>query len=130
MKTITIATIIDVAGALATNSLDGSIYLVDDNKRGGSELLGTPQLKTKVRKGDQLMWVIVPLEVEAYSTISHIDIDHKYIKPEQRYFPNSDVTYWIGIVKKVPDCLEYSLSFLLGDSNDAMTPDAKPALIN
>ncbi|WP_075602924.1 hypothetical protein [Saccharicrinis aurantiacus] len=131
MKTITIVSVVDVVGALTTDSLENNIYLLDNNKNGGSSELATETLKTKVNKGDTLLWTIMPMEPESYSAIANIEIDKAVCEPKQLTYEGSDVTYWSATIKK--DFIEapYSIHFKLGNKEHVVKPNknSRPALI-
>jgi len=84
-KTITIASVIDVVGALATDSLSGQVYFTDTEKASGSTGHGTENLKTMVSVGDVLVWTVTFLECEAYAAIDEIIIDKKYSNHKRRF---------------------------------------------
>jgi hypothetical protein len=133
MQTIAIVSVVDVAGALAADTLTGSIYLMDNNKANGSTDEGSEFLKTKVRKGDQLVWVSVPLECEAYVSITAVEIDEKYREycdPAKGVYPDTNVVYWLGEIKKDLDVtIPYNLKFRVGSHRDDMTTTTPPSLI-
>ncbi|MFZ1026074.1 MAG: hypothetical protein WAN66_07630 [Limnoraphis robusta] len=113
-KTITIASVIDVVGALATDSLNGQVYFMDSNKANGSTEQGTENLKTMVQKGDRLVWTVIFLECEAYAAIDDIIIDKDYCEPKKEFYEGTDVSYWIGTVKKDVTMTRYSVKFQVG----------------
>ena len=128
-KIIQIVILVDVVGALATRSLEGNLYMVDSNKAGGSQQEGTAALKTKVAEGDELQWIVSPLNPESFAAISGIDIPQEYCEPEKRYFPDSDIAYWIGTVKKdVSGEVAYSITLELGTTPVPLVSGG-PALI-
>jgi hypothetical protein len=133
METIAIVSVVDVAAALAADTLTGSVYLMDNNKANGSTDEGSEVLKTKVRKGDQLVWVCVPLECEAHVNITGVEIDNKYREycdPTQAVYPGTNVVYWHGEIKKDLDVtIPYHLKFQLGSHNGDMAMTAFPSLI-
>jgi hypothetical protein len=133
MQTIAIVSVVDVAGALASDTLTGSIYLMDNNKANGSTDEGSEVLKTKVRKGDQLVWVCVPLECEAYISITAVEIDRKYREycdPTKGVYPETNVVYWLGEIKKDLDVtIPYNLKFKLGSHRDEMATTTSPSLV-
>jgi hypothetical protein len=133
MQTIAIVSVVDVVGALADDTLTGSIYLIDDNKANGSTDEGSEVLKTKVKKGDQLVWVCVPLECEAYVSITGVEIDEKYREycdPKKAVYPGTNVVYWLGeITKELDVIIPYNLKFKLGSHKDDMATTASPSLI-
>lgn len=128
-KTITISALVDVVGALAAESLQNSIYLTDNNKLNGSTDEGTEVLKTKVKKGDQLMWTSMSLEPEAYASITGIIIDSEYCEPEQRPYVGSDITFWIGTVKKDLEAVPYKIKIKVGNRQLELTTPNSPSLI-
>jgi hypothetical protein len=128
-KTVTIVTVIDIVGALTTRSLDGVTFLFDDNRRFGSDGLGTASLRTKVRAGDTLVWTTFPLEVEAFVGISEVVIAPAICKPERRRFPGSDIIYWQAIVLDCSDEVPYQIKYFVGDDQTVMSPTRSPFLI-
>lgn len=126
---ITIMTFINVIGALARNTLTDNLYMIDSNKANGSQDLGTGVLKTKVKMGDQLLWTVMPIEPEAFGSITGIIIDSDFCEPEQKYFPGSDVTYWQGTVKKDLQSVPYNLKMRVGTRDQELTTTEAPSLI-
>jgi hypothetical protein len=92
--------VIDVVGALATDSLDGQVYFMDTNKTEGSTGQGTDILRTVVSDGYRLVWTVIFLEREAYAAIDEIIIDPEYCEVEKKVYEGTDVSYWVGTVKK------------------------------
>lgn len=127
-KTISILVIVDVVGALASDTLDGNIYLIDNNQKNGSTDEGTDQLKTQVEVGDKILWNILPLEPEAFATVSDIVIDPEYCKVEKKKYQESDIMYWLGTVKKQPKVLPYKLRIKLGTQENAFESEAPMGL--
>jgi hypothetical protein len=113
-KTITIASVIDVVGSLATDSLEGQVYCIDTNKANGSSGQGTDHLRTVVRKGDRLVWTVIFLECEAYAAIDDIIIDSDCCKPEQLFYDGTDVSYWTAVIDKDVASVPYSIKFRIG----------------
>jgi hypothetical protein len=128
-KTTTITSVIDVVGALATDSLDGQVYFMDTNKENGSKEQGTDQLKTMVSKGDRLVWIITPLECEAYAAIEDITIDISYCKPERNFYDGTNISYWVGTVKKNVSLLPYSIKFKVGTRDEPIATTSSLCLI-
>jgi hypothetical protein len=121
-RPISITAVVDCVGALAAQDLHGSLYLYDTNKAGGSTGFGTDQLRTPVRGGDQLLWTALALECEAFVSIDAVVIDADICVPERKVFPGTDVSYWIGTVKKdAAEPVPYQLSFLLGTRTEPIT---------
>jgi len=124
-RTISIIVIVDVVGALASGSLKDNIYFIDNNRKRGSEKEGTGELKTKVEMGDHLIWNILPLEPEAFSQLVDIVIDPEYVEKRILTFKDSDITGWVGEVRKSPDILPYQLVLKLGNEHqEFITPDS------
>jgi hypothetical protein len=119
-KTITIASVIDVVGALATDSLKGEVYFTDTEKANGSTGHGTDSLKTMVAAGDRLVWTVTFLECEAYAAIDEIIIDEKYCEPEKKVYEGTDVSYWSGIVKKNVSLVPYTIKFKVGTRDESI----------
>lgn len=129
-RPISITAVVDCASALATGSLSRNLYLYDTNKSAGSSGHGTEELRTRVSRGDQLIWNAMALECEAYVAIDSIGIDPGVCEPERRLFPGSDIAYWIGTVKSelhVP--VDYRIAFRLGTRSTAFGTIVSPALI-
>lgn len=124
-KTITIAAVIDAVGALATDSLSGQVYFMDTNKSNGSSGQGTESLKTVVEPGDRLVWTVTSLECEAYGAIDEIIIDKDYCEPEKKIYDGTDVSYWVGTVKKDLTMTPYTIKFKVGTRAESI-PTASP----
>lgn len=126
---VAINTLIDVLGALASDTMENNIYLVDSNKAQGSTQLGTGQLHSSVQVGDIVRWTVESLEPEAFATITAIEIDSSVIDVTMMTYPGSDVTYWQGKVKKKFETLPYQLQVLLGTQTKPMQADTGMALV-
>ena len=129
MKVISIISVIDVVGALATDSLDGNFYLMDSNKAYGSTFQGTQNLKTLVKLGDKLVWNVQPLECEAFASIADIIIDKDICEPKKKLYGGTDVNYWVGIVKKDVEHVPYKIAFKVGIKKEPMVSDTGCSLI-
>lgn len=129
MATITIVTVIDVVGALATESIKGNIYLMDTNKQNGSWGQGTENLRTVAEKGDKLVWTVQSLECEAYASIEDILIDPEYCEPKKETYEGTDVTYWVGTIKKDIKAIPYQTRFRLGTREEPMANPSSPFLV-
>ncbi|WP_406509077.1 hypothetical protein [Streptomyces sp. NBC_00212] len=128
-RPISITAVVDCVGALASHSVHGHLYLYDTNKAGGSTGFGTEELRTKVKRGDQLLWNVLALECEAFVSIDDIVIDKDVIEPERKIYPGTDVAYWIGTVKKDDvQSVPYQIRFRVGTSTDPITTTLSPAL--
>ncbi|MFE4858318.1 hypothetical protein [Streptomyces sp. NPDC056670] len=128
-RPISITAVVDCVGALASHSVHGHLYLYDTNKAGGSTGFGTEELRTKVRRGDKLLWNVLALECEAFVSIDDIVIDRAVVEPERRTYPGTDVAYWIGTVKRdaVLDT-PYRIKFRVGTRSEPITTTLSPAL--
>jgi hypothetical protein len=71
-RIITIFGIIDIAQALADNSLNNNIYWLDNNKAAGSQFHGTDHLRTAINKGNLVQWFVYGLQVETSADIASI----------------------------------------------------------
>ncbi|MFD0415041.1 hypothetical protein [Streptomyces sp. NPDC127108] len=129
-RPISITAVVDCVGALATGSVHGNLYLYDTNKAGGSTGLGTEELRTRVRRGDQILWSVLVLECEAYAAIDEVLIDPDVCEPVRKVYPGTDIAYWIGTVKKddVQD-LSYQIRFKFGSRDEPITSTLSPSLV-
>ncbi|HYC92036.1 MAG TPA: hypothetical protein VEO54_22680 [Thermoanaerobaculia bacterium] len=127
-----IIVVVDVVAALATESVDGAVWLVDSNKIGGSTGQGTSRLQTAIRKGDELVWTVMSLECEAFAAIHTIDIDSAYCEVKQGFYPGTDIGYWLGTIKKDPGELlvPYNIELILGSrtAHMSLSPSNLPAI--
>lgn len=128
-KTITIATVIDVVGALATDSLVGQVYFMDTEKASGSTGHGTESLKTMVSQEDVLVWTVIFLECEAYAAIDQIIIDNDYCEPEKKVYEGTDVSYWTAKVKKNVQSIPYTIKFKVGTRAEPISTAAPLYLV-
>ena len=128
-KTITIASVIDVVGALANDSLSGQVYFMDTNKANGSTHQGTENLRTVVKKGDRLVWTVIFLECEAYVAIDDIIIDKDCCEPKKEFYEGTDVSYWVGTVKKDVTITPYSVKFKVGTRAEPIATDSSLCLV-
>lgn len=129
-RPISITAVVDCVGALASLSTRGHLYLYDTNKAGGSTGFGTEELKTKVKGGDQLLWTVLALECEAYLSIDDIVIDKEVCEPQRKVYPGTDVSYWIGTVKKDGvGVIPYQIKFKLGTKSEPVTTALSPTLV-
>lgn len=129
-RPISITAVVDPVAAMASGTLRGSVYLCDTNKNEGSTGLGTEQLRTRVRKGDQLLWNVIPLECETYTAIAGILIDRQICEPEQKVYPGTDISYWSATVKQdITEPVPYRIQFRLGTRAEPITTELSPALV-
>jgi hypothetical protein len=126
---ISIKAIIDVVKALTSGTLSDSVHLFDDNRRGGSSNQGTYRLATAVKKGDQILWTIAPLECEAYAEITAITLPPDICEVTRQTYPGTSIAYWIGTVKETVEDLPYSITMNLGHAGFSLTSDYGPRLI-
>ncbi len=129
MKIITIMSVVDVLETLARDTVNDSVYLMDNNVDFGSTDQGKPTLKTKVAKGDRLVWQIMPLEIDSFVGIDGIEIDKTVCDPEKQEYPGTNVALWTGTIKKTPESTSYSIHYKVGSREGAMSPEHKPSLI-
>lgn len=125
-----ITAVVDPVAALASRDASGNVYLYDTRKKEGSAGFGTEGLRTRVRKGDQLLWNVVPLECETYVAIDGIEIDSQVCVPERHVYPGTDIVYWSGtVLKDVEGAVHYQISFRMGTLDTPITTSAAPALV-
>lgn len=129
-RPVTITSVVDPVAALASGSLDDSLYLYDTNRTAGSTGFGTPELRTRVRKGDTLLWNAIPLECETYVAIVGVDIDSRIAEPVRKVYPGTDIAFWTATVKRdLTGPVPYRLSFLLGAVAEPFAAEASPSLV-
>ncbi|MGR9051201.1 MAG: hypothetical protein ACU84J_00990 [Gammaproteobacteria bacterium] len=109
--------------------MSGSIYFLDTNKGAGSTGQGTENLQTVVAKGDRVVWTVIFLECEAYAAIDEIVIDKDFCEPEKKTYEGTDVSYWVGTVKKDVKYLPYSVKFRLGTRDEPIATAPSLALV-
>ena len=128
-RPVTITAVVDPVAALASENLDDNVYFYDTNKAAGSTGFGTPELHSRVRKGDTLLWNVIPLECETYVSLSDIEIDPQIAEPTQNVYPGTDIVFWTAEVKQdLTEPVPYRVSFLLGTVSTPFSPTARPAL--
>lgn len=129
-RPISITAVVDCVGALASRDMSGNLYLYDTNKAGGSTGFGTGSLATRVSRGDQLVWSVLALECEAFVSLAGVLIDADVCEPVRKVFPGTDVSYWIGTVKKdTTTAVPYRLSFTLGTRTEPITTTPSLTLV-
>lgn len=129
-RPVSITAVVDPVAALAARTVRGNLYLYDTNKSEGSTGLGTEELRTHVRKGEQILWNTLPLECETYAAISGILIDTEICEPKQKVYPGTDISYWSAIVKQdITEPVPYRLQFRLGTVTEPITTELSPALV-
>lgn len=128
-RPVTITAVVDPVAALASENLDDNLYLYDTNRAAGSTGFGTPALHSRVRKGDTLLWNVIPLECETYVALTDIEIDPRIAEPTRKVYPGTDIVFWTAEVKQdLTEPVPYRLSFLLGTVSTPFTPTARPTL--
>jgi hypothetical protein len=129
-RPVTITAVVDPVGALAAGTTHGNLYLYDTNKTEGSTDFGTEELRTRVRKGDRILWNVIPLECETYAGIDGIVIDERICEPERKVYPGTDIAFWIATVKRdLTEPVPYRLRFRLGTITEPIITDPSPALV-
>jgi hypothetical protein len=129
MSHVAIKLVIDVVGALETGSMNGNIFALDTNRRGGSQGNGTDALQTAVSRGTKITWMIAPLECEAFVSLDGIVADKAVIEPMRQQFTGSSISYWSGIVKRASRASSYDLVFTIGSFGKQMVHTARLGLI-
>jgi hypothetical protein len=129
MSQVAIKLVIDVVGALETGSLNGNIFALDTNRRGGSQGNGTDALQTAVSRGTKITWMIAPLECEAFVSLDNIMADKAVIEPMRQQFTGSSISYWSGTVKRASRASSYDLVFTIGSMGKQMVHTARLGLI-
>lgn len=133
MRQITIMAMIDVANALADRSLAGNLYFLDNHRTGGSIHEGTEVLRTQVRKGDELVWMVHSLQAETFVEMSGITLSAEpgAIELSKQYFRDTDIVIWVGKVKKhLEQAIPYKVDFDIGSSPVTMTTPRCPSLFS
>lgn len=129
-RTISIAAVVDCVGSLATRSLGGNLYLFDTNKSAGSTGLGTEELRTRVRKGDRLLWTAFGLECETFVRITGVIIEKDVCEPELQFYPGTDVSYWSGTLKRdLSTPVPYRMALIVGARPEPMLAPKSPVLV-
>ena len=129
-RPVTITAVVDCPGILASRSTRGNLYLYDTNKASGSTGLGTEELQTPVKKGDQILWNIHVLECETFASIDGIEIDEQICVPEQKVYPSTDISYWTAtVLKDIPELVPYQIRFRLGSLTEPITSTSSPSLV-
>lgn len=110
-KTITILGFVDVAQALADSSLDNNLYWLDNNSGAGSLYQGTDHLKTAVKNGDSVQWIISGLEVETRADIVKLAGKVEEIANIVSVPIAPGVNFWIGqIITTATGLFQYNVT--------------------
>jgi hypothetical protein len=129
-RPVTITAVVDCPGILASRSTHGNLYMYDTNKATGSTGLGTEELRTPVKKGDQILWNVHVLECETFASIDGIDIDEQICVPEKKVYPSTDISYWTAtVLKDMPELVPYQIRFRLGSLTEPITSTSSSALV-
>ena len=129
-RPVTITAVVDPVAALGAGTIDGSLYLYDTNRTEGSTGFGTLELRTRVHKGDTLLWNALPLECETFVALVGVDIDRRIAEPVRQIYPGTDIAFWTATVKQEPtQPVAYRLSFLLGAVAEPFIAGLSPYLV-
>ena len=129
-RPVTITAVVDCPGILAARGTRGNLYMYDTNKTAGSTGFGTEDLRTPVKKGDQILWNVHVLECETFVSIDGIEIDEQICVPEKKVYPSTDISYWTGtVLKDMPEAVPYQIRFLLGTLTEPITTTSSSALV-
>lgn len=102
-KIISITILVDVVGTLTNDTLEGNVYLFDNNRANGSLGEGTGRLEPYVPFAPEegaLVWNILSMEPESFVEISDISSETDNLKFEKRNYGGTDIVYWIGTFEK------------------------------
>lgn len=130
MKTINVRMVVDVVGALEADTLAGHLYMIDDNRLGGSRDQATAALATATTPGDRIIWTLLPIECETHAAIGAIELPAQICEVRRETYPGSDICYWVGLVKQPVGDLLYGLTLELGSRTRTLTKGADARLIN
>jgi hypothetical protein len=115
MATTTILCLVDVVGALSTATLQGTLYLMDDNQPRGVPRNASGTLTTRVRAKDLLIWTDTQMEVETDVALVGVwGIPPDICVPTPVLLQGTDLVYWQGTVLRdftgvVPYWLDFSV---------------------
>jgi hypothetical protein len=127
MRGVSIIVPVDIVETLTTDTLEGNVYLIDNNKSLGSTGEGTAQLHTHLEVGDRVGWFVMGLEVE--TAVNIIEIQGPAVKicnPEPQ--AGDFNTLWIGTVTQC-ESGTYPYTLVLNVEGKTMTLPAGPALV-
>lgn len=108
-KTIVINIVADAMGILADDSLEGNLYLFDNNRSGGSKGEGTSSLQCMVcydwESGDKgalsecrILWNITNLCPDIRVDLSDLQMSGDAFHVEKNFYEDTDIPYWAGRV--------------------------------
>lgn len=127
LNRIDILIVVDVTGALAAGTLQGSVYLVDSNKYLGSWQEGQSTLNTVCQDGQALTWSVTPVnpgDAVAIAGFSGTMVANHICVPTQDPFLGN--TVWNGLVQTQGAYASYPYSVSL--SMDGTTLSFSSAL--
>lgn len=130
MKTINVRLVVDAAGALEAGTLAGYLYMMDDNRLGGSLEQGTAALATAVTTGDRIVWTLLPIECETHAAVHEIALPADICEVRREIYSGTDVSYWVGRVKQPVGDLPYGLTLELGSRAYTLDTGAAARLID
>lgn len=112
-RTVYIIAVVDVAQALADESLQNNVYIVDNNKAAGSQSQGTARLETAVNKGDNIVWLVSGLEVETVVDIASITGPAATIA-NATIIPGALASYFVGqIAPTASGSYQYNVALMV-----------------
>jgi len=127
-KAITISVITDAMGILSDDSVEGNVYLFDNNRIGGSTGEGTSSLQCRVDCGNEketvtskLLWNITNLCPDVRVDLVGVTISGDVIEVEKRLYDDTDIAYWVGTVIKSFDAVKCTLSIRVAESSKIYT---------
>lgn len=107
---VVVKVFVDVLAALHQERMSGNVFAFDANRPYGSAGQGTDQIATVVRRGDQLLWVPLSLECEAFVDI--VDVAIPGLAAKQ--VPVLGAACWTARPPVPTDPIRYRLTFELG----------------
>lgn len=128
-KRITTGIVTDALGILSTDSLEGNLYMFDDNRLGGSFGEGTSGLVTVLDFGDnrpdeyELAWFVMNLRPDVSVEITDMRLQSDDVTAERQVYDETDVTYWIIRVKNAFDTLKGTVSLRIAGRPELFTHD-------
>jgi hypothetical protein len=105
---LNVVTVVDVGKALATGTLDGSLYMMDNSFDSTGQ--GTSELSTSCRPGQVINWIIYPMDSPVSARIGNITFVEREVCAQLKIygaasFPRSPwpcltpaYDYWAGLV--------------------------------
>lgn len=106
-RNVTIIGAVDVAQALADNSLENNLYWFDNNQAVGSQNQGTGDLTTAIRRGDSIHWIVSGLEVETSADIASFSGSVLQIARPVKLPVGPGMTFWEGKVSDAAETKSY-----------------------